>query len=188
MADWTGVRAESERMLRPDPRRQGALRWSAAKEEQFLAHLADSANVTRAARAIGFSRTLVYLRRKSDPHFRARWDEAFAAGYERLETALLRNAIALLEGEAEDGTPPMAVREAIALLSRHREKVSTGLTRAGWRKRAPDPKAARAQILKRTEAYRRARMQRELALGRCLACDAPLSEAARAARIAGTAL
>lgn len=55
-------------------------RWSEEAEAVFLDHLAATCNVSIAAAACGFTRFTAYKRRRRDPGFARRWDEALAEG------------------------------------------------------------------------------------------------------------
>lgn len=134
-------------------------RWSQNAQATFLETLAASANVTRSADAAGFSPTAIYGRRRKYPAFAAQWEEALAVGYMRLEALLIENATDTLGGaelKADRPVPPMTVSEAMHLLALHRKSVKTGARRSDWRARVPDPDAARAEILRKVAALRRA--------------------------------
>ena len=95
-------------------------RWSARREASFLAELASSANVRRAAAAAGVSTAAIYHRRLKHAGFALAWDGAIQVGRARLEALLLEAAerqfdpvLADLEGEF----PPVSTAEAIRLLS-----------------------------------------------------------------------
>ena len=71
-------------------RKAAAPRWTAAAEEAFFAELAAVCNVAAAARAAGFEDTRkVYGRRRGEPEFRRRWEEAIAESYAMLELEML---------------------------------------------------------------------------------------------------
>lgn len=55
------------------------------KVDEFLELLAETANVTKSAVAIGMSRRGMYDAREREPKFAARWDEAVAMGADALE-------------------------------------------------------------------------------------------------------
>ena len=81
--------------------------WHAA----FLAELADSCNVTGAARAAGISREAAYEHRKGDPAFAAAWEDAIEQAIEKLEHAARQRALTVSD------------TLAIFLLKAHRPKV-----------------------------------------------------------------
>jgi hypothetical protein len=62
------------------------------KEAEFLSALADTCNVTHAAKQAGVSPSGVYKRRKENAAFRAGWLEAISVAYQRLELVLLDRA------------------------------------------------------------------------------------------------
>jgi len=64
-------------------------------KEKFLAELREIPNVTRACRALGLTRRLVYNHRRDDPDFRDAWDEAIDEGVENLEDIATERAISM---------------------------------------------------------------------------------------------
>src|SRR4051794_1589346 len=76
----------------PQMRKASAKSWSKAKEEAFLAVLAETCNVTRACEAAGVGVTSVYRRKKENAAFRAAWLAAIAVAYQQLELVLLERA------------------------------------------------------------------------------------------------
>ena len=116
-------------------RRCSAGRIGAAAQKRFLVTLAETANVTMAADAAGFSTTAFYARRGADGEFHAAWDAAVADGRVALELMLLAAARRSLEVKAGDevagagagaGPPTVSVSDAIDIL-----RLSAGLARAG---------------------------------------------------------
>jgi hypothetical protein len=77
---------------KPQKRKASKRNWTKAKEREFLSVLAETCNVSEAARQSGASIGYVYSRRKKDAAFRAGWREAIAAAYQRLELVLLDRA------------------------------------------------------------------------------------------------
>lgn len=65
----------------------------AGKRRRFLAVLADTANVSRAARDAGLASSTVYRMRAKNDKFRIGWDEAIASALDTLEAALLARAV-----------------------------------------------------------------------------------------------
>ncbi len=100
--------------------RAGEGRWSRQKERHFLAELAASTNVRRAASAAGVSTAAVYKQRQNDRGFVARWDEALAMGRARVEALLVEAAEHSLDPGIADGSgrvlPEVSAGEAIAVL------------------------------------------------------------------------
>lgn len=141
-------------------RARGGWRWSKKAEENFLATLAATANVSTAAYESGFSRPTVYKRRIDYPAFAVKWEVALATAYARLEALLVENATNVLEGAQFDPDRPiprMTVAEAINLLARHRAAAREGAHARSWRFKPADPEAARAEILRKVAAVRGAR-------------------------------
>jgi hypothetical protein len=72
-----GRRAAPELVLvageQPQMRKRSGKSWSKAKEEVFLATLAETCNVTRACEAAGVGVTTVYRQKKENAAFRAQW-------------------------------------------------------------------------------------------------------------------
>lgn len=73
--------------------------------DEFLVRLAESCNMSRAARQAGVSHSTIYRLRARDPDFAAAWQQAIEAGYERLELALVEAALARVARRAEMGVP-----------------------------------------------------------------------------------
>jgi len=108
----------------------GAAARQQAKEDKFFAELAMVCNVTAALKAANMlreSRT-VYDRRKSDPEFRARWDEAIGESYAMLELEMLERS---RKGEnrpdprdeGERRRRELSDKQALALLRAHKAGV-----------------------------------------------------------------
>ena len=114
------------------PKRTAARRsdWTAAMVDLFIETLADSCNVTLAARTIGRSMTNVYLHRNRDASFRAAWEQAIGIAYSRLEIMLLERALhgvektVVLKDGSESVMREYSDRTALALLRHHRDAVA----------------------------------------------------------------
>lgn len=93
----------------------------------FLAALAETSNVARAAKAAEISTTTVYETRRKSRQFAAAWQAALAEGYDNLEMELLGR---LREGEikraagAKLGVRTFDNGTAYRLLMVHREAVA----------------------------------------------------------------
>lgn len=61
-----------------------------AAKAKFLERLAETANVTRSARAAKVERVTVYRHRRKDPEFLKAWDEALELGNDALEDEAIR--------------------------------------------------------------------------------------------------
>ena len=68
-------------------------RWSRERQQQFLEYLAETGNVSRAAKLVGSSTARVYAMRHNDPAFRQGWDEAEEIAADRLEAEAWRRAV-----------------------------------------------------------------------------------------------
>ena len=101
--------------------------WTAAKERRFLEALADTCNVTLAAKVARVGNSTVYRRRATDAVFRAAWGHAVAQGYARLEVETLERAIngKMRTVTHKDGREEQSVehdgRIALTLLKMHRD-------------------------------------------------------------------
>jgi hypothetical protein len=129
--DGSPARAVATTLRRAGPTRKPPVRWSAKREGQFLRALGETANVTRSARAAGFSDSAVYRRRQQSEAFRARWGEALREGLDRLEGQLIERALNGIEREVvEDGAKVVRRviddRLALALIRMHRGPARTG--------------------------------------------------------------
>lgn len=117
---------------RPRPKakpKRTLVRWSAAREEIFLATLGQTSNVAASIRASGLSETSVYRRRQMSEDFRARWAAALREGFAKLEAMLLDRALNGVEKPVWHGGKQVGTmieysdRLALALLSAHRGSV-----------------------------------------------------------------
>lgn len=66
--------------------------WTPEKESAFLAALTDTANVSRACKAVDIARQTAYDRRDAEPAFAERWQKALELGVEGLEDEATRRA------------------------------------------------------------------------------------------------
>lgn len=103
--------------------------WTQAKADKFIEVLADSCNVSLAARAIKRSISNVYKQRTINATFRAAWDQALAIGYARLEMMMLERALHGVEKAVKLSNGESRImreyndRVALALLRQHRDSV-----------------------------------------------------------------
>jgi hypothetical protein len=145
-----------------EPKRKAG---AAAREwmRPFLAALAETSNVARAAKAAGVATSTVYDVRRKSRDFRARWQSALCEGYDNLEMELLGR---LREGEIKRAGAKTGVRTfdnatAFRQLAVHREavdkeragraNVSTADVRASIERKVA---ALKARVLAREEAER----------------------------------
>ena len=107
--------------------------WTKAKRGRFLQVLTETCHVERAVREAGMGPTAAYDLRRRDTKFAAQWQEALAIGYDRLETALLRRALEVIEGlvleESAQPVEKMTVAQAMDVMSKHRASVERGAAR-----------------------------------------------------------
>ncbi|WP_375404650.1 hypothetical protein [uncultured Sphingomonas sp.] len=134
--------------------------WTPRVEARFLGALAASCNVKRACTEAGLSHTSAYAHRKRWPAFAQSWDRAIEDGYDRLATAAVAAAGAML-GDA-DMVPdaamgPVSFDDAIRLLGLHKRR-AIGVGRAPGRapRRATLDELA-PSILAKLELVERAR-------------------------------
>lgn len=135
------VRASRGRRLQVRRAPKGLL--TTEGERRFLAHLAATANVRLSAAATGIGWNAIYARRARSPAFARAMEAALHEGYERLELALLDNALHALRPDGEaladwetqlDETEPltrMTPREALLLLGYRRPEIVEGQPHAG---------------------------------------------------------
>ena len=93
--------------------------WTEKAEEGFLGELAASANVARAAEAVGFSAASAYRRRYSSPGFALAWERAIAVGRSKIEAMLVEAAGVSLDPavlEPPEGMARVSVSEGIAIV------------------------------------------------------------------------
>jgi len=77
---------------KPQMRKASRRNWTKTKESKFLSVLAETCNVTEAARQAGICLSYAYKRRASNAGFRAGWMQAIGDAYQRLELVLLDRA------------------------------------------------------------------------------------------------
>jgi hypothetical protein len=136
--------------------------WTPRVEARFLQALAGCCNVKAACGAVGLSQVAAYNHRQRWPSFAERWDAALAAGYARIEAAMVAAAGAMFAagesaGDPADGTPyagtpdlvisEMRVDAALQLLWLHQAQVRGTGNRPGAAPRPPDTAAHRASIM-----------------------------------------
>lgn len=115
--------------------------FSAKKKREFLKALAQSCHVIRSAKFAKVHSVTVYDHRKKDPEFARGWQEALAAGYDRLEAQALEAAGAggAIDGEDPFAGEPFDFNKAMVLLRHHRSQRETGQPRT-----TPGPKLRNA--------------------------------------------
>lgn len=120
-------------------------RWTLADRNVFFDHFAMSGDVAEAAAAAGKTERSAHSLRRRSATFAAAWRVALDDGYERLETALVRQVM----GET---TAKLDVAAAVVLLDRRR-RIDDGAaaTRKGPEKANPLARAER-ELLKRLQA------------------------------------
>jgi hypothetical protein len=109
------------------PKRARAIAIQPDWKRPFLAALAETSNVARAAKIAGKDTSTVYETRRRSREFAAKWQAALCEGYDNLEMDLLRR---LREGEikrapgAKTGVRTFDNATAFRLLVVHREAVA----------------------------------------------------------------
>ncbi|MBK6708205.1 MAG: hypothetical protein IPG54_12280 [Sphingomonadales bacterium] len=128
-----------------------------AAQKAFLAHLAQTANVSASARTAGVTTRPVYdLRRKSEG-FCTKWLGALAEGYARLEANLLSEALSAPASNLKDSTlkqKQMKTRIGMALLAAHRATVK-GAAPMPAPSRSRDPKEVQQRLEARFAVMRK---------------------------------
>lgn len=154
-----------QRGERVQKRRPSTNRFTANKQQRFLDALAHTCNVAVSADHADVSTVTVYQHRLRDPAFRARWQEAIAAGYDRLEGLLLEHGGAAQpldppDGEraAEADPRPFDFDRALTLLRQYQAR-REGKPTGGARRNATREET-NAALLRAIEGVRR-RIERE---------------------------
>jgi len=100
-----GVRTQLRQL-----RRDG---WAQKDRARFLAELAETCNVSEAARTVGKSRQAAYGLKQRDAEFARDWDAAIEQGYGEIEAMLIRLALHGCESEEiiEDGEGAVKTRK-----------------------------------------------------------------------------
>ena len=137
-------------------RRASPSTLSKAKQQRFLDVLAATANVQRAAAAVGCAPSSVYRLRYRDGSFAAAWREALDSAMVRLESAVLAHALGEggeMTGDAERAGDAGRIDIALAmqLLTRRPTSGSRGMTQ---RRRLPIEEVERV-LLQRLDAMAR---------------------------------
>ena len=137
--------------------RAKSIGWTAERKDIFFGELAELCNVSAAARAVGYSESKpVYEKKKRDPDFAARWEEAVCEGVSRLELELLerarfgenRPADAGISGERQREIPTAL---ALQLLKLHQPRLKAH-AEAAARRAAPRPARGRLSLRAEIEA------------------------------------
>jgi hypothetical protein len=136
-------------------------RMGAAARKQFLAHLAQTANVSASARHAGFADgNAFYTERRRSAEFHAAWVEALAEGYARLEADLLAEALQTADGKISEGLLKARAQKhrlRLSLLNWHQASAKASPALAAPRISKDDLPVLKAQlILKLTHMRERA--------------------------------
>src|SRR3546814_15321778 len=73
--------------------------WTPALRQKFLETLAQTCNVSEAARVVGRNLSTVYYLKRRDPAFARAWKQALSIGHEELRALMLRQALFGTEDE-----------------------------------------------------------------------------------------
>lgn len=129
--------------------------WDEEKEQQFLMHLAATANVTAAALAVGISLTSLYRRRRKWPAFAAAWAQAKADAVDRLDFLLIEAATNLLDPPEVPVTDPVPVSfdQAMKVVQNYGHDTNRRGERKRWgsNRKPRDPDEIRASILRKLD-------------------------------------
>lgn len=120
------------------------------QKDAFLAKLAETSNVTAAAKVAGIARARVYDERLKSAAFRDAWHLALCEGYVRLETELLGESLRPASGTIKDTTlkaRQMKIRLGQMLLAQHKASVRGDAPKPSARPAMPrDAKSVRARL------------------------------------------
>lgn len=137
----------------PKKRRRVDLRWVKGRKQRFLDALAATYDMDAACAAAGLDWPTMCRLRSIDPEFAARWEAVIAAGYDRIEAMLLRQA-----GAGASAGPDKADLALARDLLRHRAAVRKEAAARGKGRpapsRRPDREAMIASILGKEKARR----------------------------------
>jgi hypothetical protein len=183
-AGATSPAKAGEEIIRPDGKliRAGPGRWSRRAEGAFLAALAETANVTRAAEAAGVSTVAVYARRLKRPEFAEAWEAALDTGKARLEAMLVEAAQRRFDPDTlpiADTEPQVSVGEAIHIVKLKRSEPGQGPANGGGAApRVASDAEVREALAKRLRAFgvRVSKAVEKGELGRCRKCGAQIED------------
>ena len=148
---------------RPQIRKKHKRALTAAEIEAFLQIVAETCNISLAARELGRSARVFYDLRRREPEFRCQWDEALREGYDLLEMDMVRRArFGTVKDVFHKGKKTATTRVfndsvALRLLSLHRKSIERmrAADQAGGRRDAKeifDELAARVAEIREEEA------------------------------------
>jgi len=111
--------------------RKAPLRWTKARQTRFLETLAQTANVAASERKAKAPAGSAYRYRRKSQAFDAKWQEALAEGYARLELTMLQRALEgvsrrVTKTDSGSETVEYSDRLGMALLAAHRATVTGG--------------------------------------------------------------
>ncbi|MFN3819174.1 hypothetical protein [Blastomonas sp.] len=147
----------------------------------FLDHLAETSNVSVAAKRAGVSRSAVYRLRAISPAFSNGWQSAIATGYDELEFRMLKTARfgTLKPVKRPDGTIGRATEyddaQGLKLLMAYKASVEKGRTDA-----TPDPLAAKGARDQLAATLEQIRQRLDTAIGTDKADGSPDDQSAAA--------
>ncbi len=178
--------------------RAGQSRWTKAAEEKFLIELTTSGNVSRAAKAAGFTKATAYKQRMKDRHFTAAWDAAIETGKARVQGYLVEAATRAFDPDElpiGEEAPKVSISEAISIakLPAREAGAAAGLAKGGrgLEGRTYDETGfdttpitreewedARQNIVNRLQRMRERTEEEERETGLCHCCGQALPDAA----------
>ena len=153
-----GRRTKKYTEIRPQFKEGEAESISTKWRTLFLDCLAETSNVSEAARRTGINPSRAYKVRREEAEFARQWHRALVEGYEHLELELLAR---LRAGEAKDG-PRHDNASALRLLALHRDTMA----QEHARRRNTDAATARAIIDAKLEELRQRVIARRDETGR----------------------
>ncbi|WP_156347194.1 hypothetical protein [Sphingomonas sp. Leaf33] len=133
--------------------------WTPEKRAAFLDRLAAWCNVKRACADVELTPEGAYALRRRDAGFAADWRAAMLTGYDRLEAAVLEDALKPLEPVEHSELPeePFDREQAMRLLKMYYDRLHRPerVGRGGATVKRATPEETDAAILKQLEALRR---------------------------------
>lgn len=184
--DSGSARAGEELVARPDGKlvKASDARWGKEAKETFLVELTMSANVRKAARAVGFSTPALYRQRIKDPHFAAAWDSAIETGKARVQAYLVEAATQTFDPDElpigdDREIPKVSIGEAISIARlKAAASASPGIKGADYGEGEfvtnEQIAEARQRILDRLERIAENVVEHERESGCCHQCGQPL--------------
>jgi hypothetical protein len=136
------------------------------RQEKFLTAFASSCNLTEACEHVRVHRSTVFLRRRSDPAFKAAYETAREQAVVNLESELIRRGIALIQAatpqeSASAAMPGLDAKTLLSLIQIHRRHIGKEPGHSHEQRSDPDEAAGRLHALMLRLRLQRAREEEE---------------------------